>query len=124
MERKCIDANVILRRVLRDNEDMAARADQVFQEGAWTIPAVIAEVVYVLSRVYKINRQDISATLLTVLDEIDVERPLIMARAVQLFGSTRLDFVDCLLAAYHEMEKVEVLTFDKELHTYLQRCDE
>lgn len=124
MERKCIDANVILRRVLRDNEDMAARADQVFQEGAWTIPAVIAEVIYVLSRVYKINRQDISATLLTVLDEIDVERPLIMARAVQLFGSTRLDFVDCLLAAYHEMEKVEIFTFDKELHTYLQRCDE
>ena len=119
MGKKCIDANVILRRILRDNEEMAARADQVFIEGAWTFPAVIAEVVYVLSRVYKVDRQDRSLTLLTVLDEIDVERPLIMVRAAQLFGSTRLDFVDCLLAAYHEIEKVDVFTFDKELNAHL-----
>ena len=119
MERKCVDANVILRRILRDNEEMAARADQVFNEGAWTFPAVLAEVVSVLSRVYKVNRQDISATLLTVLDEIDIERPLVMVRAVLLFGSTRLDFVDCLLAAYHEIEKIDVVTFDKELNAYL-----
>ena len=54
-----------------------------------------------------------------MLDEIDVEHSLITARAAQLFGSTRLDFVDCLLAAYHEIEKVDVFTFDKELNTHL-----
>ena len=56
MGKKCVDANVILRRILRDNEEMAAQADRFFDEGAWTFPAVIAEVVYVLSRVYKVNR--------------------------------------------------------------------
>ncbi len=119
MEKKCIDANVILRRVLRDNEEMAVQADRVFSEGAWTFPAVIAEVVYVLARVYKVNRQEISATLLTVLDEIDAEHPLITARAVRLFGSTRLDFVDCLLVAYHEIEKADVVSFDWELNAHL-----
>ena len=40
-----IDANVILRYILDDNEEMAEKAAHVIQSGARTLPEVIAEVV-------------------------------------------------------------------------------
>ena len=45
-----IDANVILRYILDDNKEMAEEAARVIQNGARTLPEVIAEVVYVLAK--------------------------------------------------------------------------
>lgn len=54
--RKLIDANVILRYLLGDHPQMSEEARQIINEGAYTLPEVIAEVVYVLKGVYKIER--------------------------------------------------------------------
>ena len=35
--------------------------------------------------------------------------------AVQTYGSHNLDFVDCVLYAYHRVEGVQIATFDKQL---------
>ena len=56
---KLIDANVILRYLLNDNQDMALRAKAVIDSGAYTKPEIIAEVVYVLKGVYQATRADI-----------------------------------------------------------------
>lgn len=50
-----------------------------------------------------------------------MERKNIMIRAVEIFAETKLDFVDCILAAYHELENVQVFTFDKKLNNVLKR---
>jgi len=39
--------------------------------------------------------------------------------AIDLFASTSLDFVDCLLAAYHSLNGEIVFTFDKKLNKHL-----
>ena len=44
-----------------------------------------------------------------------------MIRAAKLYGETNLDFVDCLLIAYRDLENLEVLTFDKDLKKLLKR---
>ena len=50
--------------------------------GAYTLPEVLAEVVYVLKGVYKVERKEIADTLVDFMEEIDVVNPEIMAEAL------------------------------------------
>lgn len=114
-----IDANVILRYILDDEKEMAEEAARVIQQGAWTLPEVIAEVVYVLAKVYQASREDIASYIRGILDEVELERRDIMLLAVRIFSETQLDFVDCVLIAYHRIDAVTIFTFDKKLNRHL-----
>lgn len=54
--KKLLDANAIIRFLLNDNEEMAVQTENVIKTGAFTKEVVIAEVIYVLCGVYKIER--------------------------------------------------------------------
>ena len=114
-----IDANVILRYLLNDNAEMAESAKIAIQDGAWTICAVIAEVVYVLAGIYKAPRQDIERFLFTLLCEIEIADKPILISALHHYATTRLDFVDCVLLAYNQDAQTNVITFDKDLQKRL-----
>lgn len=118
---KLIDANVILRYLLDDNTEMSAQARQVIEEdGAFTTPEVLAEVVYVLKGVYKIEREEIAASLLATLTQVRVEHPEVCRRALGVFSARSLDFVDCILIARHQMLGDEVFSFDRKLNRDLE----
>ena len=121
MRKVLVDTNVILRCLLRDNEELAREADEVIKAGAWTLPEVLAEVDHVLRTFYNVERTDIAKQLAAALNRIKVERPDIMFRAVKIFAETKLDFVDCILAAHHGVDDVEVFTFDKKLNNQMRR---
>ena len=114
-----IDANVILRYLLDDNEEMAERSKSVIEAGAQSTPDVLAEVVYVLKGVYKIPRKAVSETLQVFVEEIYVEESAEVHLALELYGSTNLDFVDCLLIARHRITGVPVFSFDQKLNRRL-----
>jgi predicted nucleic acid-binding protein len=61
--RKLIDANVVLRYLLGDHPQMSEEDRQIIEEGAFILPEVIAEVVYVLIGVYKIERDEVGRIL-------------------------------------------------------------
>ena len=67
--KKLIDANVILRYLLKDNEVLFKKASSLLEkvkggEEAVVIPeSVLAECVYVLLRIYKVERRIISEKL-------------------------------------------------------------
>ena len=117
--RKLIDANVILRYLLGDHPQMSEEARQVIEGGAFTLPEVIAEVVYVLKGVYKIERDEIGRTLIDFLDEVAVENQETVCEALSLFSGTSLDFVDCILIARHRVLGDEIVSFDKKLNKML-----
>jgi len=58
-----LDANVILRYLLRDVPEMAEAAREAIVKGASTTAEVLAEAVYVLAGVYKADRETIATTL-------------------------------------------------------------
>ena len=120
MAKILIDANVILRYVLNDNEDMSMEAANIIKNGAMTLPEVLAEVAYVLKNVYKSERKDIVTVLINVLKEVKVEHQDTICRAIEIFSETNLDFVDCILIAYHEVEGMEIFSFDKKLNNRLK----
>jgi len=59
-----VDANIILSYFLNDIEEMANKAAQILENKEIFIPnEIIAEVVYVLEKVYKVRRKDIQQSL-------------------------------------------------------------
>lgn len=114
-----IDTNVILRFVLNDNVEMAKLAMDVIESGAYTKPEVIAEVVYVLKSVYSAPKDKIKSIICGLSNIVQIENADCVIYAVDLFASTSLDFVDCLLAAYHSLNGENIFTFDKKLIKHL-----
>lgn len=117
--RRLIDANVALRYLLHDDGTMFAVAEKSIREGACLLPEVLAEIVYVLYGVYEVEREEIAAKLCDFVDEVLTEYPDVLKSALETFGKTKLDFVDCILAAYHRRLGDEVLTFDRKLKKLL-----
>ena len=114
-----LDANAILRYLLRDTPDMSEEAHRAIMAGASTTAEVLAEVVYVLDGVYHAERQTISQTLDAFLSEVEVSHRNALRYAFRLYGAKNLDFVGCLLAGYHYAEGQDILTVDKKLRKVL-----
>jgi predicted nucleic-acid-binding protein len=112
-----IDTNYIIRYLVNDNIEMADIAEEILTTKNVFIPnEILAEVVYVLSGVYKISKEDISNQLLELIDfeNISVSNSKIITQSLEIFKTKNLDFVDCLLCAYSNQD--EIVTFDKKLN--------
>ena len=114
-----LDANVILRYLLKDLPDKAEEARAAVLAGASTTAEVLAEVVYVLAGVYKANRATIADALGAFIQEVDVPHKAAIQYAFRLYRSRKLDFVDCVLAGYHHLDGLDVITFDGKLQKAL-----
>ncbi len=112
-----LDTNYILRYLLRDNEEMFRTSKKVIgNQHCCVLESVLAEVVYVLSGVYKIPKPLISKTLsqFISLDNISMnETKSIFTTALEFYQSKNLDFVDCCLCA--RKDGFEIKSFDKKL---------
>lgn len=114
---KILDANVILRYLLNDDKEMAAEAEKVIKAGfALVTIEIIAEVVYVLKGVYSIGREEISKSLLEFLLEVASPNLEVLRVGIKTYAEQKLDFPDCILYAYHQVNGCEIMTFDKKLN--------
>jgi predicted nucleic acid-binding protein len=123
MAPKIIDANWILRYLLRDDETLFAKASDVLEraktgEERILIPeSVLAECIYVLLKIYKVDRVTIAEKMRDLCSYKGVmnrdRRDL--TDAVNLFGRTNFSIVDCLLLSKSINHGWPLLTFDKDL---------
>ena len=110
-----VDANVILRYLLNDVKEQAEVARQAIDAGAWTTVEVIAEVVYVLGGVYGVPRSTIARTFSGLCTRLECDRSEVLLDAIEAYGATAFDFVDCVLLATAQAGKADVLACDKKL---------
>ena len=84
---------------------------------------VVAEIVYVLSKVYNVERDIVAKTItdITYVNNIRVAQKNVVLYALGVYASTTFDFVDCLLAGYAHEEYYVVFTFDKKLRKFLDQ---
>jgi predicted nucleic-acid-binding protein len=118
-----LDANAVLRFLLKDIEEQALAAKEKIVSTVCRIPAeVIAETVYILGGVYNIDRKEISdkiEALIAIKADL-VENSPVVSFAGRLYAENKkLDFVDCLLAGYHKITGCLIFTFDKDLKKQL-----
>ena len=120
---KIIDTNITLRYLIQDDYNLAVKAKEIIDEGAYTLPECIVEMVYVLSKVYKTERKEIYFAILDLLQDVEMIDKQIYINAARIFGRTKLDFVDCVLASRHKMLNDKIYTFDKKLEKELKSVE-
>ncbi len=119
-----IDANVILRYLLRDDEELAAQARAIWHGVASgklvavCDPVTLAEVVFVMSSVYKLPNSEISEALIPLvqMDGVVVLGKERYVRALRLFGESVRHFGDaCACAAALADSDGRLYSFDRKL---------
>ena len=112
-----LDTNYILRFLIKDNDEMYEIAKEAIKNNDCFIDnEVLAEVVFVLMKVYNTSKSDIKNTLVKFLSFENIilnSKPTIL-KALELFDEKNIDFVDAILCA--KSKKYEVKTFDKKLN--------
>ena len=119
-----IDANAILRFILFDNVEMANKVCELIEKTKATIRhEVLAEVVYVLNKVYLIPRVELvdSIQKFLKLSNVETESKDVLSLALETFAKTNLDFVDCLLYSFYIICDYDVFTFDKQLNSMFNK---
>lgn len=119
-----VDANVVLRYLLDDHPELSAKAADILEHQSVSLPVEVGcEVVYVLQKVYGVERKDIQRQLGALLNEglVSMEKPAVFLSALEAYGASSLDFVDTLLGAYQLIEQKEIFTFDNKLLKHLER---
>jgi predicted nucleic-acid-binding protein len=119
-KRRLVDTNLIIRFLVQDNEEHAQAAGKLFaacDRGEVTVvvlPAVLAECVFVLESFYQHPRQNIARVLSQLLASpgVEIADEDIHRDALERYGSGRLHFVDCVIAAYAAARSLLVATFD------------
>ena len=118
-----LDTNAILRFITDDNHEKSEKVEDMINTADCLVSIeVIAEAVYNLRKDYEHSRQHISEE---IKDFISIKENLVFEETVVRYGcnvyaSTRLDFVDCILAGYAHINGNSVFTFDKELKKKLE----
>jgi len=101
--------------------ELYKKAEEIFNQiligelKAFIPTFIVAEVIYVLQKLYKVNRQTISQVLIDLLKpkSIKTENKDLLFEALKIYVQKNLDFADCLLCAYSK--NYEIVSFDKNL---------
>ncbi|HBC86153.1 MAG TPA: pilus assembly protein [Lentisphaeria bacterium] len=121
---RIVDANVILRYLLDDHPLLSAKAAKQIESNQVFIPSeVVCEVVYVLEKVYSVERIEIMDKLTSLMESphVSVFNIEIILQGLKLYSSRKLDFVDALLCAYHKVNGDEIITFDEQILKILRQ---
>lgn len=118
---RILDANVVLRFLLRDNEEQFQQVKLIVQsKNCYITLEVLAEVCYVLEGLYQVTREDIIDNFRKLNNDVVILNADILLRGLDVFDKTpKLDFVDCLLYGYKMERGVEIVTFDQKLRKRL-----
>ncbi len=117
-----IDANVVLRYLLDDHEQLSEKAAGIIDnEQVFLSLEVICEIVYVLMGVYNTPRAEIAETIKNFLlgENIGTNDQSVTTIALDLFAQKNIDFVDAILCAYHKHHGDRIITFDKKIESII-----
>lgn len=117
-----VDANVILRLLLKDQPAHFAQAKAFFDTvragdaNAHVPAAVLAECAYVLTKVYAVGRAETADHLLGLLDYrgLTTDSPAIRV-ALGWYRDRNVDFIDALVVATARENGWQVFSFDRDL---------
>jgi predicted nucleic-acid-binding protein len=118
------DANILLRYLLRDNEKHFLSAQNlVNNENVFILNEVVAEIVYVLNKVYSVDKKKVCSILTDLFnrDNIHLQSKKVIISALTIYSSNMMDFVDCILCSYGKIEGVSIASFDSKVNKYIKR---
>ncbi|PKL18916.1 MAG: pilus assembly protein [Spirochaetae bacterium HGW-Spirochaetae-5] len=118
------DANIVLRYLLRDNEDHYKISLSIIEtEDVFLLNEVTAEIVYVLLKTYSIEKKKVCDVLtkLFLYPNIYFYSKEVILDALDIFSKNSIDYVDCILCAYNNIEKRKIISFDKKVVSFIKK---
>lgn len=116
---RAVDTNVVVRLVIRDDDEQVASAEAFILKGAWVSSLVLAETTWVLSAVYNLDHVGIATAIEMLLshESLTLQDPDLVAAALDKYRrKPALGFSDCLiLEIARKTGHVPLGTFDKNL---------
>ena len=97
---RAIDANVLVRIIIRDDARQAAAADRFVERGAWVSLLALAEASWVLTSVYDRSAAELAISIRMLLDHehLALQDPDVIEAALEAFRKRpTVGFSDCLL---------------------------
>jgi predicted nucleic acid-binding protein len=126
MKAGVLDTNVLLRFFLQDDPKLSPAATAFFQKAEeeemelWLEAAIVAEVTFVMSKVYRRPRAVIADALLDFLQYpfIAIPNREVVNDALLRYRNHGVEFPDALVAALAAEKKVPAVTFDRDLDKF------
>lgn len=121
-----LDTNVIIRFLIGDNEEFLLRSKEIFEKieshkiQVEILEGVLMEAYFVLTKFYKIAKNDAICDLKTILAFEGVINPnkAILFEALSILEHKNIDFMDALICAKSKLQGYGKLSFDDDV----QRC--
>lgn len=124
------DTNIIVRYLIADDPGLYAKAKDFFDNvkrgsvKAVILESVIAECVYVLTKIYNVPRHRAAVSLIDLMRykgiANDDQQELI--RALSMFSERAIDIVDCILYVKAVTSEDHLFTFDEYLQKLSRRA--
>jgi predicted nucleic-acid-binding protein len=101
-----LNTNVVVRYIVQDDPKQAQAATKLIEESCskdnpgYLNHIVLCELVWVLRRNYKLDRQSICQVIEQIMrtDKLIIEEIQLVWKALETFRKTTADFADCLLS--------------------------
>ncbi len=117
-----VDTNLFIRYLTNDDPVKADRVEKLLDDASTgiiklvTTEMVVAEIVWVLESGYSLKNTDIAPLVRGILATagLDVINRTLVARAIELYETINIDFIDGYIAAVMEKEGIsELYSFDR-----------
>lgn len=119
----CLDTNILTRFFLADHPTLSLKAKDIFlraQKGEIRIyldEVVVAEIVWLLSSFYKLEKEKIAQQLLELVSQtwvINPRKKLIM-QTLEFYSKSNLHYIDCWIYSVSREISGKLTTFDRKL---------
>lgn len=122
--RRLPDTNVVIRYLVKDDIELYKQAKTFFDkvktggESALILESVVAECVYVLTKIYKVPKEKTADSLKNLLRYRGIinEDKADLIKALTTFAEQSLDIVDCILYAKAKDTDTSLFSFDEDLN--------
>src|SRR5205814_3655547 len=98
---RAADSNVIIRLIAQDDPEQLALARNALVAGLWISHVVLVEVIWVLRKIYRLDRAQLEIVVSGLLTnaQVTIQEPDVVSSALREFGAGGggSDFPDCLI---------------------------
>jgi predicted nucleic-acid-binding protein len=131
---KLLDTNVIIRFLTRDDKKKAEKCRELFEAAVkgkiklFITDLTIAEVVWVLEKIYKLTKREIRLNIETILNTLNLtfQNKNIILESIVLYDIYDIDFIDVYHKIYMQKADIKsIYSYDKDFDMFedIQRLE-
>lgn len=118
-----LDTNILIRLITKDNPELANKSLKLLEDAVniYLPEAVLAEIIHVLEKPYKIQKDEIVHSLRPIFATKKIFIPPEAKTGFTIYESHPLSFVDCLVIAHALIKRQKPLSLDQDLLKIYQK---